>query len=115
MWIIIFIIVLMIIIVIFNKWKIEPQKYLNIKKYMGTWYEIARLPTSFQQNCINSKATYLLNKTGEIQVINQCEINGVNNSIQGIAIPAPNTRINNNIITPASLLVNFGYGSLKYM
>ena len=46
---------------------------LILKKYVGLWYEIAKIPNSFQDNCISgTTAKYILKDDGEISVINSC-------------------------------------------
>ena len=51
------------------------QKLL-LKKYLGKWYEIARLPAKFQEGCSQTTATYSLSKDGNITVLNECIRNG---------------------------------------
>ena len=46
--------------------------YVDISRYTGVWYEIARYPHSFQEGCVGSKATYTLRDDGKISVINEC-------------------------------------------
>ncbi len=51
--------------------KVVPE--MDIKRYMGIWYEIARLPNSFQKKCISDvTATYTLQDDGIITVVNRC-------------------------------------------
>ena len=45
---------------------------VDIQRYTGTWYEIARLPTRFEQGCVGVTATYRVLKNGVLQVINTC-------------------------------------------
>jgi apolipoprotein D and lipocalin family protein len=45
---------------------------VDLKRYVGTWYEIARFPHRFQKGCVASQATYTLRQDGKIDVINQC-------------------------------------------
>jgi apolipoprotein D and lipocalin family protein len=46
---------------------------VDLARYSGTWYEIARLPNKFQKECIgNVTATYTLLDNGEIKVVNRC-------------------------------------------
>ncbi len=46
---------------------------VDLNRYVGTWYEIARLPNSFQSKCAGEvTATYTLLEDGDIQVINRC-------------------------------------------
>jgi apolipoprotein D and lipocalin family protein len=46
--------------------------YVDLNRYMGVWYEIARYPNSFQKGCIGSKATYTLMDDGKVSVLNEC-------------------------------------------
>ena len=41
-------------------------------RYLGTWYEIARYPNSFQKNCEGVTAQYALKDNGRIAVTNTC-------------------------------------------
>lgn len=43
----------------------------NIERYLGTWYEIARLDHPFERGLDNIKATYSTNPDGSIRVLNQ--------------------------------------------
>lgn len=45
---------------------------VDVKRYVGTWYEIARYPNSFQKGCVATKATYTLMEDGKIDVLNEC-------------------------------------------
>jgi len=47
-------------------------KKVDLKRYVGRWYEIARLPAWFENDCINSTAEYILKDDGTIKVINRC-------------------------------------------
>lgn len=44
---------------------------VDLNRYMGTWYEIARFPHSFERNLVGVTATYRLKKNGNVEVINQ--------------------------------------------
>lgn len=46
--------------------------HVDLKRYAGEWYEIARFPHAFQKDCVASKATYTLRDDGKITVLNQC-------------------------------------------
>lgn len=51
----------------------KTVKYVDIKKYAGLWYEIAKIPNRFQKQCVKgTTAFYELKENGEIQVINSC-------------------------------------------
>jgi apolipoprotein D and lipocalin family protein len=43
----------------------------EVEKYLGTWYEIARLDHSFERGLSNVSATYSLKKNGGIDVLNK--------------------------------------------
>jgi apolipoprotein D and lipocalin family protein len=45
---------------------------VDLDRYAGTWYEIARLPMWFQRYCVDSKATYTRRPDGSIGVHNEC-------------------------------------------
>ncbi|MDV7393103.1 lipocalin family protein, partial [Arthrospira platensis SPKY1] len=46
---------------------------LDVPRYMGSWYEIAKYPNRFQRRCASdTRATYALQDDGRIQVLNQC-------------------------------------------
>ena len=44
---------------------------VDIEKYVGQWYEIARLPNSFEKGLQCVTATYTLKKNKKIEVLNQ--------------------------------------------
>ena len=46
--------------------------HVDLKRYQGTWYELARLPMFFQRNCAQSEAHYRLKPDGNIAVLNRC-------------------------------------------
>ena len=46
--------------------------YVDLTRYVGFWYEIARYPTSFQANCASSTADYTARPDGTIGVFNTC-------------------------------------------
>jgi apolipoprotein D and lipocalin family protein len=74
---------------------------LEAKRYMGTWYEIARLPNSFEEGLTNITATYTLRDDGKITVLNKgIKTDGTTSQAEGIAyIP--------NINETAKLKVSF--------
>lgn len=46
---------------------------VDLKRYSGLWYEVARIPNTFQKDC-NQEVTafYVLRKDGKVDVINRC-------------------------------------------
>ncbi|UCV09688.1 lipocalin family protein [Dechloromonas denitrificans] len=50
---------------------------LDVPRYMGTWFEIAKFPNWFQKKCTGgTKAEYSLKNDGMVQVINRCRAEG---------------------------------------
>jgi apolipoprotein D and lipocalin family protein len=48
---------------------------LDVPRYMGTWYEIAKYPNWFQKKCVaDTRADYQLQASGGVQVTNQCRL-----------------------------------------
>ncbi len=55
------------------KRSLEVVPSVDLVRYCGTWYEIARLPNRFQQDCASDvTATYSLLEDGDIKVVNRC-------------------------------------------
>ena len=67
----------------------EPQTvyHVDLDRYLGRWYEIARLPNRFQDQCAaDVSAEYRLLKDGDLEVINRClDEGGVVDVAQGVA------------------------------
>ena len=51
---------------------LQVVSFVNIDRYTGTWYEIARYPHKFQKGCVGSRATYTLRDDGKLSVLNEC-------------------------------------------
>ncbi|WNW12963.1 lipocalin family protein [Pseudomonas sp. DTU_2021_1001937_2_SI_NGA_ILE_001] len=53
---------------------LDPKTVGNVdlKRYQGTWYELARLPMYFQRDCAQAQARYLLQDDGSVAVSNRC-------------------------------------------
>jgi len=60
---------------------------VNLAKYAGQWYEIARLPNKFEKGLKCVTATYTLKKNGKIEVFNK----GFSTEKKGEAISAKGT------------------------
>jgi lipocalin len=64
---------------------VVPQ--VDLTKYAGRWYEIARLPNSFQRKCAGEvTANYRLKPNGKVEVINRCrQADGTYTTAKGTA------------------------------
>jgi apolipoprotein D and lipocalin family protein len=62
---------------------------VELARYMGTWYEIAKYPNRFQKGCVGSTAEYRLARDGRsVEVVNRCreeDPGGKVRSIRGTA------------------------------
>jgi apolipoprotein D and lipocalin family protein len=54
-----------------NKVEVRRLNNFESEKYLGKWYEIARIDNKFEKNLINATAEYSLNSDGSIKVINK--------------------------------------------
>jgi apolipoprotein D and lipocalin family protein len=76
---------------------------LDLERYLGTWYEVARFPHSFEKGLVGVTASYSLRDDGKIRVINQGfvgKLDGTVKKAEGKAkIPDPGN--------PARLKVSF--------
>ena len=78
-------------------------KELDLDRYLGTWYEIARFPHSFEKNLVGVTATYSLRNDGKIEVLNQ----GYKNTLDGERSKAVGKAKIPNKLEPGKLKVSF--------
>ena len=53
--------------------EVRTVDYVDLERYLGTWYEIASIPQRFQKNCYShTQAEYSFASNGQIKVINSC-------------------------------------------
>lgn len=87
---------------------LEVVPAVDLTRYAGKWYEIARLPNRFQRDCAgNTAATYTLRPDGKITVLNECrKADGRQKSATGTARLAdpkgPNTKLKVTFFWPFS-------------
>lgn len=63
--------------------------HIDLNRYMGQWYEIAKLPNRFEKGLICVTANYQLRKDGKITVLNKGHLENntaVIRSAEGIAV-----------------------------
>jgi len=67
--------------------------HVDMERYLGTWYEIARFPHAFEKGLVGVTATYSKRSDGKIRVLNQGykgSLNGKRSRAEGKAkIPDP--------------------------
>lgn len=72
---------------------LEVVPHVELERYLGKWYEIARLPFRFEDDCTDITATYSLSKNGNISVLNGCLKSGKLKQAKGKAkVVDKNTR-----------------------
>lgn len=55
---------------------LQTVQKVEVKRYMGKWYEIASFPQRFQKGCSCTVAEYTLNENGTVKVDNSCTAYG---------------------------------------
>jgi apolipoprotein D and lipocalin family protein len=61
---------------------------VDLARYQGLWYEIARFPNRFEEGCAGVTAEYSLNEDGSIKVLNTCRqgtLDGPVETAEGVA------------------------------
>jgi len=77
---------------------------VDIQRYMGKWYEIAKYPAVFENGCFGVTADYTLQSDGKVKVVNTCRKSdgSVARTIEGFATVADSS-------TNSKLTVYFFY------
>ena len=73
---------------------LETVPHVDLKKYIGKWFEIASFPQRFQKGCNCTTAEYSLTDKGYVIVENRCNkdsINGKLSYIKGKAFVVKNS------------------------
>lgn len=84
-----------------NNTPLSSVPVLDLERYLGTWFEIGRLPLKWEDdNATNVTATYSLNEDGTVKVDNRCfDNNNEPTQSLGVAKPVPDQ--------PGQLTVSF--------
>jgi len=74
--------------------KMKTVEKVDLVKYSGVWYEIARFDHSFEKGLVGVTATYTIKPNGKIEVLNEGykdSLNGKHKKAKGFAkVPDPN-------------------------
>jgi apolipoprotein D and lipocalin family protein len=70
-----------------SKSELEVVGAVDLSRYAGRWYEIARLPNRFEKKCADSvTANYTVRSDGRVDVVNRCrKANGEYTTAKGKA------------------------------
>lgn len=88
---------------------LETVEYVDLERYAGLWYEIARYPVPFDEDTVAVTAEYTLLPDGTVHVLNQGlvgDLDGPPTSIEGTATVA-------DPVSQAKLKVNFDRPGLE--
>ena len=84
---------------------VEVVSHVELSRYTGTWYEIARYPNRFQKGCIDSSAAYRLGPDGSFKILNSCLKNGTMDTAKGkawVVDPTTNAKLKVSFFWPFS-------------
>jgi apolipoprotein D and lipocalin family protein len=89
---------------------VRTVESVDLNRYVGEWFEVARFPNGFQQRCVaDVRAAYSLRADGRIDVINRCRAaDGGAITVHGVA------RIDDEL-TRAKLKVRFAPAALSFL
>lgn len=58
--------------------------HVEIQRYLGAWFAVARIPNRFEKDCLQSRAIYSLNDDNSVRVLNSCPTReGKTKSVEG--------------------------------
>ncbi|GJM24553.1 MAG: membrane protein [Phycisphaerae bacterium] len=78
---------------------LETVEKVDVDRYLGRWFEIARYPNQFETDCVGVTADYALMDDGRVSVTNTCvegDLDGEVRTIEGVARvtdPATNAKL----------------------
>ena len=76
-------------LVSFAEQPVKSIAELDLSRYMGTWYEIAKLPNWFQRKCVQgTQAQYKILGPQKIEVVNKC-ITAAGEEIKAVGVARP--------------------------
>jgi apolipoprotein D and lipocalin family protein len=70
---------------------LETVPEVDLKRYVGVWYEIAAFPQYFEKGCTCTSAEYQPTDKNYIKVINKCQKSGKLSKAVGKAFIVPNS------------------------
>jgi len=85
---------------------LEVAQNVDLSRFAGKWYEIAKLPRTTQTDCHGTTAFYTQNSDGTLTFVNQCNVGAQAGPIKTIAMSA--SVLDSNV--PAKISLNIaGY------
>jgi len=83
--------------------QLRTVPFVDVSRYLGTWYQIARNPLIFEGDCICSRQILSLRTDGNVGVYNSC-----NNPYTGAVREIRGFATNDDATTNARFTVDFG-------
>jgi apolipoprotein D and lipocalin family protein len=62
--------------------ELKTVDHVDIERYMGTWYEIAKFPQRFEDGLVGITATYSLLPNGKVRVLNSRYVGDFNGKLK---------------------------------
>ena len=83
----------------------EVVSHVELSRYTGIWYEIARYPNRFQKDCTDTSAAYKLGRDGSLTILNSCLKRGALDTAKGkarVVDPTTNAKLKVSFFWPFS-------------
>jgi lipocalin/uncharacterized protein YbjT (DUF2867 family)/ligand-binding SRPBCC domain-containing protein len=66
--------------------QVRAVSFVDLDRYAGDWFEIARYPNRFQRQCVGDvRATYARRPDGRVEVVNRCRVGEGETEARGVA------------------------------
>lgn len=62
--------------------QLQTVDHVDLERYMGTWYEIAKFPQRFENGLVGITATYSLLPNGKVRVLNRGYVGDFNGKLK---------------------------------
>jgi apolipoprotein D and lipocalin family protein len=88
---------------------VQAVDKVDLSRYLGEWFEIARFPNRFQRQCLGDvRAVYAMRQDGRLDVVNRCRTDDGVTKARGVARVVDST-------TGAKLKVRFAPAILSFL
>jgi apolipoprotein D and lipocalin family protein len=88
---------------------VRTVERVDLVRYAGDWFEVARLPNRFQRRCVGDvRARYTIRPDGRIEVLNRCRTEEGETGATGVARVV-------DLQTSAKLKVRFAPAALSFL
>jgi apolipoprotein D and lipocalin family protein len=67
---------------------LDVAQQVDLSRFQGKWYEIAKLPRITQTDCYGTTAFYTQSSDGALQLVNQCNVGGTSGPLKTVTMNA---------------------------